>query len=75
MAKETSTGRGPRALLIIGVAMFLIGLVSIGVLYLVPALEHGSVAPVGVYLAAMGTPFGLMLAVGALVWRGNRYNR
>ncbi|WP_228460679.1 hypothetical protein [Gordonia crocea] len=62
--------RSTRVLFTLGVTLFLAGLVSVGILYLVPVVWSGHTAPLPVYLVAMCTPVGLVLAIGATVAAG-----
>ncbi|NNG96473.1 hypothetical protein [Gordonia araii] len=67
----TGTGSGSsNTLLKIGVGLFFLGLVAVIALYAVPAVWSGHTAPVAVYVLAMCTPLGLIIAIAAAVWSG-----
>ncbi|QKT06365.1 hypothetical protein HUN08_03520 [Gordonia sp. X0973] len=69
----TDTGkRTSKAVFGFGVGLFLLGLLAVGALYLVPAVWSGHTAPTSVYLIAMCTPVGLLLAIAGAVAQGRR---
>ncbi|WP_290707708.1 MULTISPECIES: hypothetical protein [Gordonia] len=70
-----SDGRAARAIFVLGVGLFLAGIVAVGALFLVPAVWPGHTAPLPVYLLAMSTPAGFFLAVAATVATGRRRTR
>jgi hypothetical protein len=64
-------GKTGSALVRVGSALFIVGLIAVLALFVVPAVDDGVTLPLWVYLCTPLTPIGLVVAIAGVVIDGS----